>query len=93
MPEWPFRPMDRMQSGCARMDELAQLTEYCRKLGAPAGQAETMAGQLLKRASQLAVERNQSREQAMAYLLRLVAQGSTGEVPREFQPPDNRPKT
>jgi hypothetical protein len=75
------------------MNELAKLTEYCRKLGAPAGQAEIMAGQILKRASQLAVERKQSREEAMAYLLRLVAQGSTGEVPGEFQPPDNQAKS
>jgi len=74
------------------MDELAQLTEYCRKLGAPAGQAETMAGQILKRATQLALERKQSREEALAYLLRLVAQGRTGEVPKEFQPPDEPAK-
>jgi hypothetical protein len=75
------------------MDELAKLTEYCRQLGAPAGQAETMAGQILKRVTQLAAERNQSREETMAYLLRLVAQGRSGQIPREFQPPDTQSKS
>ena len=68
------------------MDELSQLTKYCRTLGASTLQAETMARQLLKRTEQLAVERNQSREEAMAYLLRLVAQGKSGQVPPEFNP-------
>ena len=69
------------------MDELAQLTGLCGKLGADPGQAETMARQLIKRADQLAAERGQSREETMAYLLRLVVQGRSGEVPPEFQPP------
>lgn len=68
------------------MEELKMLTEYCRKLGAPPQQAEAMAQQLLKRADQLAIERRQSREEAMAYLLRLTAQGSAGQVPPEFNP-------
>jgi hypothetical protein len=74
------------------MDELTQLAEYCRKLGAPPGQAEIMARQLLKRAGQLAIERQQSREEALGCLLRLVAQGHNGEVPKEFQPPENHPE-
>jgi hypothetical protein len=69
------------------MDELAQLTALCGKLGATPAQAETMARQLIKRADQLTAERNQSREEVMAYLLRLVVQGRHGEVPPEFQPP------
>jgi hypothetical protein len=69
------------------MDELAQLTEYCRRLGAPPEQAVIMARQLLKRAGQLAQERKLTREEAMAYLLRLVAQGNTGQVPEEFKTP------
>jgi hypothetical protein len=73
------------------MTELEQLTVLCRRLGAPEGQAETMARQLIKRAGQLAVERGQSREQAMAYLLSLVTQGSAGDVPKEFQPPEPPP--
>lgn len=46
-----------------------------------------MARQLLKRADQLVAERGQTREAAMAYLLRLVTQGRSGEVPPEFQSP------
>ena len=72
------------------MSELAQLTQLCRRLGAPEVQAETMARQLMKRADQLVVERGQSREAAMAYLLSLLVQGGQGEVPKEF-PPSARP--
>jgi hypothetical protein len=46
-----------------------------------------MARQLIKRADQLVAERGQTREEAMAYLLRLVVQGRSGEVPPEFQAP------
>jgi len=69
------------------MDELAQLTKLCGGLGATPAQAEAMARQLIKRADQLVVERGHTREEVMAYLLRLVVQGRSGEVPKEFQPP------
>jgi hypothetical protein len=46
-----------------------------------------MARQLLKRAEQLMSERGLSREQALAYLLNLMAQGQAGKVSPEFQPP------
>lgn len=69
------------------MDELAQLTRLCGNLGATPAQAGAMARQLIKRADQLVAERGQTREEVMAYLLRLVVQGRSGEVPREFQPP------
>lgn len=69
------------------MDELAQFTQLCRNLGADTAQADAMARQLIKRADQLVADRKQTREQAMAYLLRLVVQGRSGEVPPEFQPP------
>lgn len=69
------------------MNELAQLTKLCSGLGATPAQAEAMARQLIKRADQLVAERGQTREEVMAYLLRLVVQGRSGEVPREFQPP------
>ena len=69
------------------MDERAQLTQFCRGLGATAEQADAMARQLIKRVDQLVAERGQTREAAMAYLLRLVVQGRSGEVPPEFQPP------
>jgi hypothetical protein len=70
------------------MSELAQLTKLCRGLGATSAQAEIMAQQLMKRADQLALERGQTREEVMAYLLRLVVAGRQGEIPREFQPPE-----
>jgi hypothetical protein len=69
------------------VDELAHLTELCGKLGAPPEQADAMARQLMKRADQLMVQRGQTREETMAYLLRLLIQGRSGEVPKEFQPP------
>lgn len=69
------------------MNDIIRLTELCGKLGASPRQAEAMAGQILKRADQLMVQRNQTREQALEYLLRLLVQGRNGEVPKEFQPP------
>ena len=69
------------------MDEVVQLTTLCRGLGATPAQADAMARQLIKRADQLVAERGQTREAAMAYLLRLVVQGRGGEVPGEFRPP------
>lgn len=69
------------------MDELAQLTRLCGGLGATPAQAAAMARQLIKRADQLVNERGQVREEAMAYLLRLVVQGRRGDVPKELQPP------
>ena len=66
------------------MDELARLVELCGKMGAAPPQAEAMAKQLLKRADQLAIERNKTRDECMAYLLRLLIQGNAGVVPPEF---------
>jgi len=43
--------------------------------------------QLIKRADQLRVERGQPRVETMSYLLRLVVQGHSGEIPPEFPPP------
>ena len=74
------------------MDELTKLTELCRKLGAEPQQAGVMAQQLLKRADQLAVERKQSREECMTYLLRLVVQGSAGQVPPAFSSESDKSK-
>ncbi|HVT74066.1 MAG TPA: hypothetical protein VHD61_13100 [Lacunisphaera sp.] len=69
------------------MSELDQLAACCIRLGAPPAQAAVMARQLLKRAEQLAAERNQTREEALASLLSLVVQGRRGEVPPGFPPP------
>lgn len=74
------------------MDELRQLVRFCRAQGAPEAQAAIMAQQLMKRADQLARERGGPREEVMAYLLRLVVQGRSGEVPAEFQPPAPGPE-
>jgi len=71
------------------MNELAQLTELCRRLGAEGPQADTMARQLIKRADQIARERGQDRAEAMAYLLKLVIEGRQGGVAKEFQPPSS----
>ena len=70
------------------MDEPAQLTKLCRGLGAAPEQADVMARQLMKRADQLMVERGLNREEAMAYLRRLVVEGRQGVVPGEFRSPD-----
>lgn len=71
------------------MDELAQLTKLCQNLGATPEQADAMARQLIKRADQLMAERGLTRVAAMDYLLRLVMQGRNGDVPPEFQRPND----
>lgn len=73
------------------MNELEQLTQVCTRLGAPVAQAQTMAAQLLKRASQLAEERGTTREAELSRLLELVVQGRAGVVPPNFTPPPSRP--
>lgn len=69
------------------MSELEQVTRLCEKLGAPSGQAATMAAQLLKRADQLSVGRGIPREAALAQLLQILVQARQGGVPPEFPPP------
>ncbi|ACB73794.1 hypothetical protein [Opitutus terrae] len=74
------------------MNELEQLTRLCERLGAPTGQAGTMAAQLLKRAEQLAVERGIGRTAALAYLIDLVVKGRQGETPSSWSsapPPEH----
>lgn len=61
------------------MNELAQLTQLCEKLGAASAAAATMAAQLQKRAAQLADERGITREAAMHYLLEVLVKGRQGE--------------
>jgi len=55
--------------------ELAQLAQALVAVGCPSEKAGEMAAQLDKRARQIAVERNQSYEQALAHLLGLMRQG------------------
>ncbi len=63
------------------MTEHEQLTRLCEQLGATRMQAETMAAQLAKRATQLAAERGIGRELAMTRLLEKVVKGRAGEPP------------
>lgn len=72
------------------MSEEAQLTALCERLGASAGQAQTMARQLMKRADQLADTRGITRVEAMAHLLELVTKGVRGETPAGFEGVDVR---
>jgi hypothetical protein len=70
------------------MDELAQLTALCRRLGAATdAQAEVLARQLLKRADQLSAERGVAREAALKHLLDVLVSGRRGEVPPGFGTP------
>ena len=62
-----------------REKELEMLKQVCANLGAPEGQAETMASQLLKRADQLAKERGSGREDELRYLLELTVAGWEGK--------------
>lgn len=59
--------------------ELAGVTQLFVNLGAPAGQAEVMAAQLLKRAGQISEERQISKVEATETLLKQVIQARNGE--------------
>jgi hypothetical protein len=67
------------------VSDFEQLHELCRRLGASPEQADTMARQLIKRADQLAAERNITPVAAMEHLLKVLIHGRNGEVPPEFQ--------
>lgn len=68
-------------------DETEKITVICERLGAPPEQAVTMAKQLLKRADQIATERNIPRAQALAQLLQILVEGRQGNLPPGFAPP------
>lgn len=65
--------------------EIEMLERLCTGLGATADQARAMAAQLIKRADQLAAERTIPREQAMRYLLEVVAKGRVGEIASAYE--------
>ena len=69
------------------MIELEQLAQLCERLGATPAQAHTMAGQLVKRADQIAAGRGVTREVALKGLLDVVVKGRAGEVPASFSLP------
>ncbi len=73
------------------MSDLAKVTQLCERLGAPPAQAATMAAQLLKRAEQISVERQITREAALAQLLQILVEGRQGNVPPAFQAPPAPP--
>ena len=73
------------------MNELDQLTALCLRLGAAPAQAGVMAAQLLKRADQLAVERQTDRATELRKLLELLTKGRAGEVPSGFVAPQPLP--
>jgi hypothetical protein len=60
-------------------NELEMLKQVCTNLGAPEDRVETMALQLLKRAGQLAKERETNREDELRYLLELIVAGREGK--------------
>jgi len=74
------------------VSEIEKITELCSSLGATPAQAATMARQLVKRADQIAAEREIPREEAMAQLLQILVQGRQGNVPVAFKPPVPRPE-
>jgi hypothetical protein len=55
--------------------ELKELAEVLVRLGCPRERADEMAGQLDKRARQLAAEKGRTYEEAMEHLLKLMAGG------------------
>lgn len=70
-------------------DETHKLAAVFENLGAAEGQARTMAGQLLKRAEQMAEERGIPRVDALNYLVQVAIAGHQGHV-FEGDPPENR---
>ena len=64
------------------MKHLEEVTALCLQCGASETQAPVLAKQLLKRAGQLAEERDISEVEAMDYLLRLMVSAQDGgDVP------------
>ena len=68
------------------MDEVVQLAKVFENLGAPKDQARTMAVQLLRRAEQLAEEKNISRVESLDRLIQLCIRGFNGEIASDFAP-------
>ena len=57
------------------MIDLEQLAELLPRLGCPADRAREMAGQLDKRAHQLAETKGRTHEEALTHLIKLMAGG------------------
>jgi len=72
---------------------LAMLQQSLANLGATSDQARVMAGQLLKRARQVAAERGIPEAAAMSELLAKVVAGRKGEYASPPMPPPPSPPT
>ncbi|CAI8351122.1 MAG: Uncharacterised protein [Opitutia bacterium UBA7350] len=64
--------------------ELEAVTRFFVGMGAVASQAEVMAQQLLKRASQISAERNITKVAAVDLLLRNITEARAGRTPKHF---------
>lgn len=76
------------------VEDLEHVKRLCRSFGADDEQATIMAKQLMKRAEQIAAERNCDQVEAMRYLLDIALKGAQGEVPPGFEggePPRSEP--
>jgi hypothetical protein len=56
------------------------LEALCVRLGAKSGQAAIMAGQILKRARQLAAENKCPETESLEYLINVIVSGRKGET-------------
>jgi hypothetical protein len=52
-----------------------ELAELLKAMGCPEEKSSEMSNQLLKRAAQLAIEKRQTEQEALTYLLGLMRQG------------------
>ena len=68
------------------MNEVQKLSKVFENLGAQSTQALTMARQVLRRADQLAEEKNISRIDSLERLMRLCVRGFQGEISPDFTP-------
>ena len=66
------------------VNEQEQLAKVFEGLGAESKQALIMARQLLRRADQLAVEKNISRVESLKRLMRLCLEGFHGKIDPDF---------
>ena len=62
----------------AEPDQLILIKSLFLQMGAPEGQAEKMASQLLKRAAQIALDRDIAIDEAVEILLRQVVEAQQG---------------
>ncbi len=67
------------------VEDFEHVKRLCRSFGADEAQAAVMAKQLMKRAEQIAEERNCDQVEAMRYLLDIALKGAQGEAPPGFE--------